>query len=47
VRPNTPLNLFIGTVLGALLGLAAGIGTAGIHFFNGRNPPPSPASQPA
>jgi len=44
VRPNKPLNIFLGVVLGAVLGLIAGGSAAGISFLYRRNVPPKIAA---
>jgi hypothetical protein len=51
VRPNKPLNIFLGIVIGILLGSAAGAGTAGIATLIGRksrggSATPGPAASP-
>lgn len=43
VRPNKPLNIAIGVVLGTLLGLLAGAGVAGFSFLFRRSTPPKTA----
>jgi uncharacterized protein involved in exopolysaccharide biosynthesis len=37
VRPNKPLNVMLGALLGIALGSVAGAGTAGLSFLAGRN----------
>jgi len=43
-RPNKPLNITIGIILGTLLGLLAGAGVAGISFWRRQNSSPKIAS---
>ncbi len=42
VRPNKPLNVFLGALLGIVLGTVAGGSIAGISFLNRRGPSAKP-----
>lgn len=44
VRPNKPLNILLGIIMGTVLGLLAGGSVAGISFWRRQNSPPKIAT---